>query len=470
MSARLDARGLIGLVLDDGTFTGWDTPVDTSGVDPAYAEQLARAHARSGVDEAVVTGAGSIRGYEVAVIVGEFGFLGGSIGVATAARLVAAVERATAQRLPLLAAPASGGTRMQEGTLAFVADDRHLGGGRRAQGRRPALPGLPAAPDHRRGASPRGARSGHVTVAEPGALIGFLGPRVFEALYGERVPVRACRPRRTSSTRAPRRGRGARGSGRGGQPGAAAARAPTADAAVAAGAGPGAAGADGGGGRPVGSILPIPAAGPAGGPRGCSPRRPDDVVTLSGTGEGERDAGLLLGLARFGPVPCVLLGQDRRGQTLGARSGPAALREARRGMRLAEELRLPLLTVIDTPGADAVGGGRGGRPGRRDRPLPGGPGHARRAGGQRAARAGHRRRRARAAAGRPGGRRPSTPGWRRCRRRVRARSSTGTSSTRRCWPGQRTSAFDLVDAGIVQPSSPRSPQRTRTPGRSSAGS
>ena len=79
MSARLDARGLITLVLDDGTFTGWDTPVDTSGIDPVYAEQLARAHARSGVDEAVVTGAGSIRGYEVAVIVGEFGLRGSAL-------------------------------------------------------------------------------------------------------------------------------------------------------------------------------------------------------------------------------------------------------------------------------------------------------------------------------------------------------------------------------------------------------
>jgi acetyl-CoA carboxylase beta subunit len=54
------------------------------------------------------------------VVVGEFGFLGGSIGRATAHRITAAVERATRERLPLLAAPASGGTRMQEGTPAFV--------------------------------------------------------------------------------------------------------------------------------------------------------------------------------------------------------------------------------------------------------------------------------------------------------------------------------------------------------------
>jgi acetyl-CoA carboxylase alpha subunit len=76
-----------------------------------------------------------------------------------------------------------------------------------------------------------------------------------------------------------------------------------------------------------------------------------DVVPLNGTGEGEADPGLLLALVRFGETPCVLLAQDRRGQTELAPLGPGALREARRGMRLAAELRLPLLTIIDTPGA-----------------------------------------------------------------------------------------------------------------------
>jgi acetyl-CoA carboxylase carboxyl transferase subunit beta len=74
-------------------------------------------------------------------------------------------------------------------------------------------------------------------------------------------------------------------------------------------------------------------------------------VPLNGTGEGERDPGLLLALARFSGAPCVLLGQDRRGQTSEKPLGPGALREARRGMRLARELQLPLVTVIDTPGA-----------------------------------------------------------------------------------------------------------------------
>jgi len=120
MTRRLGARDLIGLVLDEGTFVSWDAPVEHAGLDEAYVAELVAARARAGVDEAVVTGRGSIRGNAVAVVVGEFGFLGGSIGRATAHRITAAVERAIRERLPLLAAPASGGTRMQEGTPAFV--------------------------------------------------------------------------------------------------------------------------------------------------------------------------------------------------------------------------------------------------------------------------------------------------------------------------------------------------------------
>jgi acyl-CoA carboxylase subunit beta len=75
------------------------------------------------------------------------------------------------------------------------------------------------------------------------------------------------------------------------------------------------------------------------------------VLALNGTGQGENEPGLLLALARFGDMPCVLLGQDRHGQTPEAPLGPGALRQARRGMRLAAELNLPLVTVIDTAGA-----------------------------------------------------------------------------------------------------------------------
>ena len=75
------------------------------------------------------------------------------------------------------------------------------------------------------------------------------------------------------------------------------------------------------------------------------------VTILSGTQEGERSGGLILAMAKFGLAPCVVVGQDRLFPREGRPLGPDSLREARRGMSLAAEMGLPLLTIIDTPGA-----------------------------------------------------------------------------------------------------------------------
>ena len=356
---RLSATELIGLVLDEGSWSSWDTPPVRHDVSEEYAAELAAAAAKSGVDESLLSGEGLMHGRRVAVVVGEFAFLAGSIGRAAADRLVAAVERATAEGLPLLAAPVSGGTRMQEGTPAFVqmvrisaavAAHKNAGLPYLVYLRHPTTGGVMAS----------WGSLGHVTVAEPGALVGFLGPRVYSALYGKEFPegvqtaenlyargiidavlppdeIKGILDRALTILLAPRHG-----------------------------------------------IEPVPA------PIPLTPlpdvdtwdaitrsRRPDrpgvrrllkyaasDVIPLNGTGQGERDPGLLIALVRFGQAPCVFLGQDRRGQTPDHPMGPEALREARRGMRLASELGLPLVTVIDTQGAalspDAENGGLAG--------------------------------------------------------------------------------------------------------------
>ena len=74
---------------------------------PAYAANLAAARKKTGLDESVITGTGLIGGRRVAVAASEFAFLGGSIGVAAGERLARAVERATAERLPMISLPAS---------------------------------------------------------------------------------------------------------------------------------------------------------------------------------------------------------------------------------------------------------------------------------------------------------------------------------------------------------------------------
>ena len=185
---RLGARELLEAVLDPGSWQSWDVaPEQVAPPGSPYAEELAAAAAKAGTDESLITGQGTLQGRRVAVVVGEFRFLAGSIGHAAAERLVLAVERATREGLPMIAAPASGGTRMQEGTSAFVAmvkisaavtAHKEAGLPYLVYLRHPTTGGVLAS----------WGSLGHVTVAEPGAMIGFLGPRVYEALYGAPFP------------------------------------------------------------------------------------------------------------------------------------------------------------------------------------------------------------------------------------------------------------------------------------------
>ncbi|RBY95099.1 acetyl-CoA carboxyl transferase [Blastococcus sp. TF02-8] len=353
--ARLDARALRDLVLDPGSWQSWDSPIQPRDVSESYAADLARAAEKSRQDESVITGEGRLRGRRVAVVAGEFGFLAGSIGVAAAERLISAVERATDEGLPLLAAPVSGGTRMQEGTVAFlqmigitaaIARHKEAGLPYLVYLRNPTFGGVLAS----------WGSLGHVTIAEPGASIGFLGPRVYESLYGEKFPegvqtaehmaehglIDAVVPHDEVAEVADRALRvlAARQTW---HVDVADAERPTAD--------DGRDGDDAEDGRTAWDVVTASRREDRPGVRRLLRTAATDVVGLSGTGAGEKDPGLLLALARFGGAPCVVLGQDRRGQSMSAPLGPAALREARRGMHLAEQLRLPLVTLIDTPGA-----------------------------------------------------------------------------------------------------------------------
>ncbi|RBY77980.1 acetyl-CoA carboxyl transferase [Blastococcus sp. TF02-09] len=352
--SRLDARALRDLVLDPGSWRSWDSPIAARDVGEAYARELAAAAEKTRQDESIITGEGLLRGRRVAVVAGEFGFLAGSIGVAAADRLIAAVERATEEGLPLLAAPVSGGTRMQEGTVAFlqmigitaaIARHKQAGLPYLVYLRNPTFGGVLAS----------WGSLGHVTIAEPGASIGFLGPRVFEALYGERFPegvqtaenmaehglIDAVVPHEELAEVADRALRVL-----------AARQTWHVDVASADRPGPDDGAADDAGApRSAWDVVTASRRTDRPGVRRLLRTAATDIVGLSGTGAGEKDPGLLLALARFGGAPCVVLGQDRRGQSLAAPLGPAALREARRGMHLAQELRLPLVTLIDTPGA-----------------------------------------------------------------------------------------------------------------------
>lgn len=360
------AADVIASMADEGSFDPWDEHLHPIDPGPDYAAALARARAATGLEESVVTGRARIGGHPVALVVSEFAFLGGSVGTATAERITRAVERATAGGLPLVAAPCSGGTRMQEGTVAFVrmVEVTAALAGHRAAGlpylvylRHPTTGGVFAS----------WGSLGHATFAEPGALLGFLGPRVYQALEGRPFPAGVQTAEnlarhglvdgvvpleaiggvlaRTLTVLTTHQVTGATDAQDAGDTAAvtavADAREATGDASPIESF------------RSEASDTVAPEAWEAV-LRSRDPNRPaaldllgtaDDVVRLSG------DA-LVLATARFGSVSCVVLAQDRRAQRSGRPLGPAALRTARRGVALATGLGLPLVSVVDTPGAD----------------------------------------------------------------------------------------------------------------------
>ncbi|GAA4810621.1 carboxyl transferase domain-containing protein [Tomitella cavernea] len=349
---RITAHALIEAVIDAGTYASWDAePVRLPHTD-AYADSLRRARERTGVDESVLTGEATVDGRRVVLLACEFGFLGGSIGVAAAERITSAIERATAERLPVIASPTSGGTRMQEGTTAFLQMVKIAAA---AQNHKAAhLPYLVYLRNPTTGGVFASWGSlGHITMAQPGALIGFLGPRVYAALYGEEFPtgvqtaenlfrngivdgVVAAADLRPLLVRALRVLAGLP------EPGPHATPGPAPQVVSRYQDVPD---------LPAWQSVMLSRRGDRPGIRALLAHAATDLVPLSGTGQGEVENAMVLALARIRGVPAVVLGQDRAAQTPTTPLGPGALREARRAMRLAEQLRLPLVLVIDTVGA-----------------------------------------------------------------------------------------------------------------------
>ncbi|MBY6414660.1 acetyl-CoA carboxyl transferase [Rhodococcus sp. BP-252] len=341
MAGRLDARGLIAVLIDAGSWCSWDLPVPDEHPDE-YAEELRSVRALTGYDESVVSGSAAIGGHRIAIIASEFGFMGGSIGVAAGRRTVDAIRRATREGLPILALPTSGGTRMQEGTSAFVlmvsitaAVQSHKAAGLLylVYLRHPTTGGVLAS----------WGSLGHVTFAEPNSLVGFVGPRVYEAMTGSPFPTEVqtgenlCDHGIVDSV--------VPTCNLAGEVSAVldtlAHAVPLADAAPIR--------ADGYSSRTSWDRVQV----------SRNPQRPGvrDLLSdsrvrhtrLNGSGETAADDCAVVALARICGHPCVLIGHDRDVPCAISADG---LRAARRGIRLATELGVPLVTVIDTAGAE----------------------------------------------------------------------------------------------------------------------
>ncbi|MBT2455818.1 carboxyl transferase domain-containing protein [Streptomyces sp. ISL-86] len=182
MTTRLSARAAIASVTDPGSFTELPAPQRDSPPDgplawSGYDDSRARAARRTGEEESVVTGTARIGGAEATLISFEFGFLGGSLGERTGDRLEAAYTHARTHRLPLVSLIATGGSRMQEGMLALTQLQRVA---RQCVLTRAAgVPQIAVLRDPTTGGGWATLGTGaDVILALPGAQVGFAGSRV----------------------------------------------------------------------------------------------------------------------------------------------------------------------------------------------------------------------------------------------------------------------------------------------------
>lgn len=191
--ARLSARERLDVHLDPHSFTEWDaglTTVDPLGfqaADEGYPAKVAASRRKTGLTEAVVSGCGAIEGRPLAVVAGDFRFLGASMGSVYGEKIVRAVERAREEGWPVLTISTSGGARMQEGIFSLMQMAKTTGAlTRLARARLPHI-SLLVDPCYG-GVTASYATSADVVIAEPGALIGFAGPKIVEQITRQKLP------------------------------------------------------------------------------------------------------------------------------------------------------------------------------------------------------------------------------------------------------------------------------------------
>ena len=189
---RLSAQARLDLLVDHGSFEERDAGLQS--VDPLgfvdqkpYPDRVAAAQTATGMRDAAVWGTARLDGRAVAICVMDFGFMGGSMGAVVGEKVARAAEHATDARLPLIVVSASGGARMQEGTLALMQLAKTIGALERLRDAR--VPYLSVMTDPTTGGVFASyAVLGDVNLAEPNALIGFAGARVSAGTISQELP------------------------------------------------------------------------------------------------------------------------------------------------------------------------------------------------------------------------------------------------------------------------------------------
>jgi acetyl-CoA carboxylase carboxyl transferase subunit beta len=190
---RIDARTRLAMLLDDGRYETSDESLHST--DPlgfvdlkAYKDRLRQAQKDTGLMDAVINARGTLEGRPVIVSAMEYGFIGGSMGAVVGELITRAIERATAERRALIVVSASGGARMMEGVVSLMQMVKISAALARLDEAR--VPYISVLTDPTTGGVTASyALLGDLNIAEPGALIGFAGPRVIEQTIRQKLPA-----------------------------------------------------------------------------------------------------------------------------------------------------------------------------------------------------------------------------------------------------------------------------------------
>ena len=189
---RLDAPGRLKLLLDGGEYETFDDGLTSS--DPLgfvdnkpYAARLKAMQQATGLSDALISAAGRLNGRRIEVCAMDIRFIGGSMGSVVGEKIARAIDRAIGTHSPLIIVSASGGARMQEGAISLMQMAKISAGLMRLDEAR--LPYFSILTDPTTGGVTASyAMLGDLNIAEPGALIGFAGPRVIEQTIRQKLP------------------------------------------------------------------------------------------------------------------------------------------------------------------------------------------------------------------------------------------------------------------------------------------
>ena len=189
---RIDARTRLAQLLDDNQYESFDG--DIASTDPLkfvdlkpYSSRLKQAQHDTGLKDAIINAQGKLMGRPVVASVMEYAFIGGSMGAVVGEGITRAVERAAEKRLPLIIVSASGGARMMEGVISLMQLAKISAA--LAKLDKVKVPYISLLTDPTTGGVTASfAMLGDLNIAEPGALIGFAGPRVIEQTIRQKLP------------------------------------------------------------------------------------------------------------------------------------------------------------------------------------------------------------------------------------------------------------------------------------------